>query len=249
MMVLTKSKKILNVIDELKQTDLIRNTLLKSFGTKIVEINSDSLDKISFKEGSTNFSNIFENIANDKNNVSAAVILSDGVITDGSNPIYMAEKSGIPIYTVGVGDTAKRKDVEIKNVIYNEFIYAETPTALTAAIVNDGFANRTVNLSFYENDLLLQQQNITLSPDGIQNIQLNYTPKTSGEKKLAISLSGIEGEYSKANNRKVFYINVLSNKVKVLLLAGSPSSDLSFIKNTLLTDNNLSVNSITQIGN
>ena len=84
--------------------------------------------------------------------------------------------------------------------------------------------------------------------DGVQNIQLNYTPKTSGEKKLAFALSTLEGEYSKANNRKVFYINVLSNKVKVLLLAGSPSSDLSFIKNTLLTDNNLSVNSITQIG-
>lgn len=243
-----KSNKILKIIDELKQTDLIRNTLLNSFGTKVVGLNSDSLDKISFNEGSTNFSNIFENIANDKNNVSAAVILSDGMITDGSNPIYMAEKSGLPIYTVGVGDTTNRKDIAIKNVLYNEFIYAETPTTLTTAILNEGFANRTVNLSFYENDFLLEQQNITLSSDGNQNIQLGYTPKTSGEKKLAISLSGIEGEYSKANNKKVFYINVLSNKVKVLLLAGSPSSDLSFIKNTLLADNNLSVNSITQIG-
>lgn len=243
-----KDKKILNVIGELNHTDLIRSAHLKSFGNKISELSPDSLDKISFKEGSTNFSNIFDNIASDKNNISAAVILSDGVITDGSNPIFMAEKVGIPIYTVGVGDTTKRKDVEIKNVIYNEFIYAETQTALTATIVNEGFANRNINLSFYENDLLFEQQNIILSSDGIQNIQLSYTPKTSGEKKLALSLSGIEGEYSKANNKKIFYINVLSNKVKVLLLAGSPSSDLSFIKNTLLTDNNLSVNSITQIG-
>ena len=244
-----KDKKILNIVNELKQTDLIRNTYLNSFGSRITELNSDSLEKISFKEGSTNFSNIFENIANDKNNVSAAVILSDGVITDGSNPIYAAEKIGIPVFTVGFGDTTKRKDMAIKNVLYNEFIYAETPTTLTSAIVNEGFANRTIDLSFYEHDLLLHQQNITLSSDGIQTIQLSYTPKTSGEKKLALSLSGIEGEYSKANNRKVFYINVLSNKVKVLLLAGSPSSDLSFIINTLLTDNNLSVNSITQIGN
>ena len=244
-----KDKKILNIVNELKQTDLIRNTYLNSFGSRITELNSDSLEKISFKEGSTNFSNIFENIANDKNNVSAAVILSDGVITDGSNPIYAAEKSGIPVFTVGFGDTTKRKDMAIKNVLYNEFIYAETPTTLSAAILNRGFANRTVNLTLYENDVLIEQKSIELNPDGIQTIQLSYTPKTSGEKKLALSLSGIEGEYSKANNRKVFYINVLSNKVKVLLLAGSPSSDLSFIKNTLLTDNNLSVNSITQIGN
>jgi hypothetical protein len=243
-----KDRKILSIVDELKQIDLIHSTHLKSFGSKIVDINPDSVDKLSFKEGSTNFSNIFKNIADDKNNISAAVIISDGVITDGSNPFYMVEKSGVPIYTVGVGDTTKRKDAEIKNVIYNEFIYAETQTSLTATIFNEGYANRTVNLSFYENDLLLEQQNVTLSPYGIQNIQLNYTPKTSGEKKLTLSLSGLEDEYSKANNKKVFYINVLSNKVKVLLLAGSPSSDLSFIKNTLLTDNNLSINSITQIG-
>ncbi len=243
-----KNKKILGVVGELKQTDLISSTHLKSFGSKIVDINPDSFDKISFNEGSTNFSNIFENIASDKNNISGAVILTDGVITDGSNPIYTAEKIGIPVFTIGVGDTTKRKDVEIKNVLFNEFIYAENPTFLSATILNEGFANRNINLSFYENDILLQQQNITLSSDGIQNIQLSYTPKTSGEKKLAISLSALEGEYSKANNKKVFYINVLSNKVKVLLLAGSPSSDLSFIKNTLLTDNNLSVNSITQIG-
>lgn len=243
-----KDKKILGVVDKLKETDLNRSTNLKLFGSKIVDISPDSLDKISFRDGSTNFSNIFENIAKDKNNISAAVILSDGGITDGSNPIYTAEKIGIPVFTIGVGDTTKRKDVEIKNVLYNEFIYAENPTVLSVTILNEGFANKNINLSFYENDLLLQQQNITLSSDGIQNIQLNYTPKTSGEKKLALSLSPLEGEYSKANNKKVFYINVLSNKVKVLLLAGSPSSDLSFIKNTLLTDNNLSVNSITQIG-
>ena len=243
-----KDKKILNIVDELKQTDLINSTELKSFGSKIFDLSPDSLDKHTFNEGSTNFSNIFTQTANDKNNISAVVIISDGVITDGSNPIYMAEKSGIPVYTVGVGDTAKRKDIEIKNVIYNEFIYAETPTILNAAIINEGFANKIISLSLYENDLLLEQQNITLSADGVQNFQLNYAPESSGEKKIAISLSTIEGEFSKANNKKVFYINVLSNKVRILLLAGSSSSDLSFIKNTLLTDNNLSVNSITQIG-
>ncbi len=38
----------------------------------------------------------------------------------------------------------------------------------------------------------------------------------------------------------------MSNKVKVLVIAGSPSPDLSFIKNTLSHDKNLQVNSITQ---
>ena len=243
-----KNQKILGVLNELKQTEFAENTQLKTFGTKISEINIDNLDDVTFKEGSTNFANIFSSLSESNENISSIVILSDGVITDGSNPINSAEKSGIPIFTLGIGDTTKRKDIEIKNVIYNEFIYAENPTTLSATILNDGFANRTVNLTFYENDVLIQQKNIVLNQDGIQNISFDFTPKSSGEKKLTLILSALEGEYNRTNNKKVFYINVLSNKVKILLLAGSPSPDLSFIKNTLLADDNLSVNSITQIG-
>lgn len=243
-----KSKNILTTLNDLKETDLLNNTQLKVFGSKVSDLNVDSVDKISFKEGSTNFADIINSVSESKGNISSIVILSDGVITDGSNPIYTAEKSGIPIFSIGVGDTTKRKDIEIKNVLYNEFLYAETPTTLSVTIINEGFANRSANLTLYENDVQIEQKNITLNPDGIQNISMDYTPKSSGEKKLSFTLSTFEGEFNKANNRKVFYINVLSNKVKVLLLAGSPSPDLSFIKNTLIEDNNLSVNSITQIG-
>lgn len=243
-----KNQKIFTILDELKKTDLINNTQLKLFGSKVAELNADNIDNISFKEGSTNFNNIFNFVSESKDNISSIVILSDGVITDGSNPIYSAEKNAISVFAIGVGDTTKRKDIEIKNILYNEFLYAETPTTLSATILNEGFANRNVNLTLYENDVQIGQKSFTLNPDGFQNISMDYTPKSSGEKKLAFSLSTLDGEFNKANNRKVFFINVLSNKVKVLLLAGSPSADLSFIRNTLLEDNNLSVNSVTQIG-
>jgi hypothetical protein len=49
------------------------------------------------------------------------------------------------------------------------------------------------------------------------------------------------------NNQKVFYVNVLSNKINVLLIAGNPSADLTFIKNSLSSDGNLKVNTLTQI--
>lgn len=243
-----KDEQTRSILEQLKKSELISDTRLNLFGNGTRDFSADSLENLSFKDGSTNFSDIFNSISEKKENISSIVILSDGVITDGSNPINAIDKIGIPVFTIGVGDTTKRKDIEIKNVLYNEFLYAETPTTLSAAIFNEGFANRNVSVSLQENDRVIEQKSILLSPDGIQNIQLNYTPITSGEKKLSVVISSIEEEFNKANNRRVFYINVLSSKVKVLLLAGSPSPDLSFIKQTLSTDANLSVNSITQIG-
>ncbi len=231
----------------LKQSDLSGNSMLYTFGSNVKSLNYDSLQSLDFSEGSTNFADIFSQAAKVSQNISSIVIVSDGVINDGSDPLRTAIKMNIPVYAVGIGDSTTRNDVAVKNVLYNQMIYAGTPTSIVAAITNTGFANKNITLSLYENDAFIQQKNVSLSPDGIQNVEFAYTPKTGGEKKLAVVASNTQGEFTFANNRKVFYINVLSNKVKVLVLAGSPSTDVSFVKNTLRSDDNFSVSSITQV--
>ncbi|MFB3056976.1 MAG: hypothetical protein ACE1ZQ_07420, partial [Ignavibacteriaceae bacterium] len=129
----------------------------------------------------------------------------------------------------------------------NNLLYAETPTTIEATIQNNGLSNRNVSISLYEDNMLIEQKNIELSSSGIQNELFTYVPKTSGEKKLTVAISKLNDEFTSANNRKVFYINVLSNKVRVLVVAGSPSPDLTFIKNALKKDESFTVNSLTQI--
>ena len=169
------------------------------------------------------------------------------MITEGANPLFTAEKLNIPVFTIGVGDTTQRNDILIKNILHNEFIYAETPTTISATVVNRGFGNKPAVITLYEGGNLLEQRTVNLSADGIQNETFTYTPKSGGEKKLALEINTHEGEFTFENNKRVFYINVLSNKVKVLIIAGSPSPDLSFIKNSLEGDKNLSVKSLTQV--
>ncbi|MEO8398756.1 MAG: hypothetical protein ABI550_02955 [Ignavibacteriaceae bacterium] len=242
-----RKQNIENFLNKISNKNLPKNSEVLAFGSSIKKINEDSLSQINFSEGSTNFEKIFSNLEKANENISSIVVISDGAITEGENPLLAAEKLNIPVFTIGVGDTTKHNDVEIKNVLFNEFFYAETPTTILAAVSNIGFEGKQNNISLFENDNLIEQKNIILNKDGIQNISFEYKPKTSGEKKLTIKVDNLNGEFTFANNKKVFYINVLSNKIKVLLLAGAPSPDLSFIKNTLKEDKNLSVNSITQI--
>ncbi len=236
-----------NFINDLKKNGLNGNSELFTFGSKVSKLSYDSIQQLNFSEGSTNFAKIFSSINGDGKNIASIVIVSDGVITEGSDPTYTAAKLGIPIFTVGIGDSTARSDVWVKNVLANDLIYAGTPTSIDAIISNTGFTNKNVTATLYEDGTQEAQQNIKLSADGVQNVNFTYTPKSSGEKKLTVVVSNTKGEFTYANNKKIFYVNVLSSKVKILILAGSPSSDLSFIKNTLRADSNLSVNSYTQI--
>ncbi len=242
-----RTQTVVDFVKGLQQNNLAGNSPLYTFGSKVSKLNYDSLKKLNFSEGSTNFADIFSTAAKVDKNISSIVIVSDGVINDGNNPLHTAEKLNIPVFTVGVGDTTTRNDVEVKNVLYNQMIYAKTPTQIAAVVTNTGFAGKNVTVYLYENDALVEQKNITLNADGIQDVNFTYTPQSDGEKKLAVVISKTQGEFTYANNRKVFYIHVLSNKVKVLLIAGSPSSDVAFIRNTLKSDANFEVNSIIQV--
>ena len=234
-------------IKDLSINGLKNNTGLYTFGTKISPLSFDSLNKVNFSEGGTDFSNIFTFLEKSNLNISSVVIVSDGVITEGADPLHVAERLNLPVYTVGVGDTTRRNDISVKNVLHNDLIYSETPTSIVATIANTGFTGKNLPVSLYEGTTLVDQKNAALNADGVQNVNFTYTPKTSGEKKLTVSIADSKGEFTYANNKKLFYINVLSNKVKVLILAGSPSTDVAFLKNTLKSDRNLTVNSVTQV--
>jgi hypothetical protein len=238
---------IKDLIDKTKSSSLNGNKNYYSFGSTVNVINEDSLAKLDFSESFTDFSKIFADINQTEKNIASITIISDGVITEGTTPIYSAEKLGIPVFTVGIGDSTKKNDVEIKNVINNEFIYAETPTTILVTVINKGFEGKTSQISLYENLQLIEQKGFVLDASGVNSVSFDYTPKQSGEKKLTLKISNQAGESNLSNNQTVFYIDVLSNKINVLLIAGSPSSDLTFIKNSLSADENLKVNTLTQI--
>lgn len=239
--------KIKSLIEQTNSASLNGDKQIYSFGYDVNQVSTDSLATFGFSETTTDFEKIFSNINQTENNISSITIVSDGVITEGSTPIYSAEKLGIPVFTVGIGDSTQKNDVEIKNVINNEFIYAETPTTILATILNKGFAGKSSQISLYEDTQLIEQKSLTLDASGVNSIAFDYTPKLSGEKKLTIRIANQNSESTYLNNQKVFYINVLSNKINVLLLSGKPSADLTFIKNSLSADENLKVNTLTQI--
>ena len=242
-----RASTIKQILNDFSGSASAGNLSFYEFGNSVRSISVDSLDYVNFSDGATDIQEIFNYTKNSDKNIASVTLISDGVITSGANPYYDAVNIGIPVFTIGIGDTTQRKDVELKKVLHNDFIYTETPTNIIATISNNRFAGETVKATFYEDNKFISQQNLVLSNAGIQNISFDYIPQNSDEKKLSIELSSLKDEFTTANNKQVFYVNVLSNKIKVIILASTPSTDLSFIKNALARDENIEVYSIVQI--
>ena len=238
--------KTISLIDDFNSSGGI-NAKFFTFGKKIDSLDTGKKEKINFGAQQTNFFNIIDHIKKNNARINSVVILSDGIITEGIDPTYQAEKLQIPIFTIGIGDSTQRKDVEIYNVLYNQFIYAGKQTQIDVAIKNNGFENKNTRVSFFEEKTLIESKDATLSGTGLDKVSFNYKPANGGEKKLRVVVSPLDGETTTANNSRTFYLDVLDTKLKVCLIAGTPSADVSAFSKSISIDKNIQLKKLIQI--
>ncbi|MFZ1572448.1 MAG: hypothetical protein WAT89_06890, partial [Candidatus Kapaibacterium sp.] len=183
-----------------------------------------------------------------KNNISSLVIVTDGQFNAGTNPIYDAEKIGIPIYTIGLGDSTEPNDASIEQIYTNKLTYvnSDIPIDVTYKTISN-VENKKSILTLFANGTKISEKNILVNKGVSEdNFTFNFIPKNEGIIKFSTSISGLENEFTFKNNFKSIFVTVKSNKRKVTIIASSPSPDLSFIKNILENNNNFSVNSFVQ---
>lgn len=239
-----RSEKIKEFVDRFDDEN---NFEIRSFGNSIRSINPNFRDSLIFNEPNTNIANIFSYLDKINDNINSVVILSDGIITEGSDPTYSAEKSNYPIFTIGIGDTSRIFDTSVKDIIYNQFIYKGKTTQIEAIITNFSLPEKPAVITIYEDDKLIDSKNIILSDNGINKVAFDYTPNESGEKKISISVSSPVNEENKINNKKSVFINILESKIKIVVVSGTPSPDLSSIIQSLSANKDFDVKSLIQI--
>jgi hypothetical protein len=239
-----------------KQINILVNSLSKInpenakillFGNKIDSLVPGNLSEINLSETRTNFSKIIETINSGSNHINSAVIISDGIITDGVDPTYEAEKLQVPVFTVGIGDSTQKHDISIYNIISNQIIYTGKQTQIEVLIKKLGFAGKTSKVTLYEEDKIISSQDVILNSSGLNKAYFNYKAVTGGEKKMKVIITPIEGEASKSNNYRIFYLDILDTKLNVCIIAGNPSADVSAISNALGIDKNIQVKKLIQL--
>lgn len=236
------SSRLPEFISELLQSD--PNTLVITFGDSIRAISGNALPD--FSEKSTNMEQIFEYVSQNISNVVALTLISDGIVNEGTTPLYRAERAGYPVYTIGTGDTTVPVDVSVGSILYNEITYVGSESPVVVSINNSGFSGEKVKVDLFEGDEIVGSKNITLSSSGLDKTNFSYTPENSGIKRLYVAVTPLEEE-NRENNRKIFFSDVRDNKLKILLVTGSPSTDFSFIRQTLQSDENLDVHVFVRI--
>ncbi len=238
-----------SVLDEL---NFPANTEIESeffsIGSNTVQLASP--EQLTFAEGESNFYTAISQVQELEDDFDAAILLSDGIITFGRNPILLAIDLDIPLYSIALGDTTRVRDLAVTNIASNPTGYTNTIHSVEVDISQNGYDGESVLLELKnsEGEVLDTKEAIFSEGESIKSFEFSLNLAQPGLSQYSISLNELEGEWSSENNTSFFSIDVLDGKTKVLHAAFEVHPDVKMIRSILEEDQNIELTTLTWLG-
>lgn len=229
-----------------KQFSNLINELEGKYELSVYQFGSNISDTISYNytDKQTDISKVLHAIQteNYNRNLTGIILSTDGIYNTGKNPIAECEQIKSPIIAIALGDTVPQKDVLISTIKHNKIAYLNNQFPVQIHIEANQCNNKTVELGIYENDSLLAKQTIKISADRYYHtIDFKLKASKSGVNKYVVKLSNLPDEISTQNNSSSFFIDILNDRQKILILSDCKHPDIRAIKASIETSQNYEV--------
>jgi hypothetical protein len=222
------------------------------FDTKLHLLKSFANDSISFKGEGTDIGGALKQLKeqSSERNLQGVLLITDGNATSGSSPLFEAEEAGLPVFTVGIGDTSEPHDVVVQKVLANTITYVGNKVPVNATLKSSGMNNERVEVTLLDGGKTLDRKTLLLGPGTREYaVPLSFVPVADGMRRITVEVSQLPGEVSVQNNKSSFYVKVLKSKMQVVFIAGAPSADVAAIRRALQDDSNIEVKTFIDRGN
>jgi len=182
----------------------------------------------------------------------AMILLSDGVTTEGetlSEAATYARRKGVPLFTIGLGNEAAAKDLELADLLVDEVVFVDDIINFEFTLTGTGFDNRAVKVVLKEksNEQPLLERTVNVSPDGkSQKLRLPYRPTKVGDYQFAVEVERLSEEIRHDNNRLMQTVSVRDEPIRVLMVQERPSYEFRFLKEMLLREKTVRLQYVQQ---
>jgi hypothetical protein len=235
-----------------KDIEKMLSDLKENYNVKEFSIGNQLRDSLHFTytDQSTDLSSAMEMVMTTLENVnlSGMIVASDGIINKGVSPTSIHYPYKGVLYTIGVGDTAIKRDALVARVFANKVVYLGDQFAIRTDMAAYACKGLPLQVSVFSHQAnrVVSNQNITITDDRFsKSIETIVQANSPGVHHYTITVSKVDGEQNIANNSQDVYIEVLDSKENVLLVGNAPHPDLYALKEALSKNKNYKVSTIS----
>jgi hypothetical protein len=177
--------------------------------------------------------------------VAGIVLVSDGRSNAGEDPLRVAEsiaRLNIPIFPIASGGEEGPRNVRVVEIVASPVVFATDPMTLAVIVEARGLRDAEAELTLEQrvNSGDWQQvasQRIPLGEDGVpRRTTFRIVPKVVGQYEYRARIEDAGPELTRDDNTATAAVRVVRQQIRVLMIAGSPSPEVQFLRNALQRD-------------
>lgn len=178
--------------------------------------------------------------------VAGVVLVSDGADT---GTTVEAEQPPLPVFAIGVGSTSGLRDREILAVAAGDPHLTDASVDLDVSASSAGFGRAPYEIRLLANGSALATKRVTPSADGSpDHVRFTVAPDTTMPTVYRAEIPSAPGELVLENNAQSVLVNAAGRKRRVLVIAGAPGFEHSFMMRAWAADSGLDVDSVVRKG-
>jgi hypothetical protein len=141
---------------------------------------------------------------------------------------------GVPVFAFCTADGQALRDVGLASLRYSRIAFVRQQWELEARLVVLGINQGTLTVILREGENPISIQTVAIEPGrGTYTARFQFTPARTGEMPLTVEVQPLPGEAYTANNHAALVLSVIRDRIRVLQVAGRPSWDVRFLRQTL----------------
>ncbi len=165
------------------------------------------------------------------------LMLSDGAHRADDAGMAYLRQANIPVVTVGMGNPETYRDIQVASVQAPSLTFLHYPVTIKTTLQVAGYRGETLPVVLKRAGRVVSTQTVQVtSPDGKHDVAFEILPEDIGEFTYTVSVAPQLGEALTDNNNKTFPLSVARDKIRVLLVCGSPTWNYRFLRQALKRD-------------
>jgi uncharacterized membrane protein len=218
---------------------------LYTLGESLRQIEKEDLSGLKAGGKGGDLGNVLKQLAG---KVSLALLVSDGTLPSdgplrgppdsppGGSP-YSALAKDLSVITIPVGDADGYKDILISVVKAPTVAFRGRETSIDVTIRSRGYKNVTIPVMVKDGGKLLTAKNIYVGESPYsESVSFSFTPDEIGTHNISVTTPQQVGESLASNNTADLSLKVVRDKMRILMVSGSPSLNYRFIRMALKND-------------
>lgn len=144
------------------------------------------------------------------------VLVSDGILTSGRDPVSRIEAAGVPVHVVPIGDPSPRRDIAVLDAGFPERAPSESPIDVPVRLIANGFTGQPLTVRLLADGTEIATQEWVPATDSDYHAPVfRIRTGAPGRTRYEVRIDPMEGESTDRNNRHIAILQVVADRIRV----------------------------------